>query len=241
MSLLDVAELRAGYDGIPILSGVSLYVSPGEAVGVLGRNGVGKTTLMRALMGTVKTTGGSVLLDSESMSGRRVHERVCAGFAFVPQGREIFERLTVRENLVVGVHGTRRRRMAAVEQSVAEFPGLAGLLDRLGGALSGGQQQLLALGRALATNPKILLLDEPTEGVQPSFVDTISVKLKEVQEKRGTALLLVEQNLDFAAGLVQRAYVMDTGEVHREIKPSQLLTDATLQSEFIAGSHSLND
>lgn len=236
MSLLDVAGLRAGYDGIPILHGVSLSVFPGEAVGVLGRNGVGKTTLMRALMGMIKTSGGSVSLDSAAMNTRRVHERVSAGFSFVPQGREIFERLTVRENLMVGVKGNRRTRMAAVDLSVAEFPALGSLLPRLGGALSGGQQQLLALGRALATNPKIMLLDEPTEGVQPSFVDAIADKLRDVQEKRGIALLLVEQNLDFAASLVQRAYVMDSGQVRRELKPSELLTDVSLQSEFIAGS-----
>ena len=229
-ALLQIANLHGGYGRIPILNGASLEVSAAECVGVLGHNGAGKTTLIRALAGLLPNASGSILLDGEELSGLPAHERALAGFALVPQGRDIFPDLTVAENLALACAGLGE---AGEEEAIAAvlelFPQLQPLLARRGAKLSGGQQQILAVARALAPRPLVLLLDEPTEGVQPSVVDDIADALIAAR-KSGAAILLVEQNPDFAARVCQRVYVMERGEITATLSGAEAQSAAALEA-----------
>jgi branched-chain amino acid transport system ATP-binding protein len=221
--ILQVSGLRSGYKRIPIVNGVSFDAAPGEIVGILGHNGMGKTTLMRTLMGMLPATAGSIVLDGRPVTALPTHQRVRHGFGYVPQGRDIFPNLSVRENLAFGA-AHRGGAADAAERAVADFPALAPLLDRKGGALSGGEQQILALARALAGGPKVLLLDEPTEGIQPSIVDEVGDRLQRLAREHGLAVVLVEQDVDFIASLAQRVLVIQKGEIVREV-PADALRD----------------
>jgi urea ABC transporter ATP-binding protein UrtE len=232
MSLLDVSNLKAAYGVVPALHQVDFNVQPGEVVGILGHNGMGKTTLLRAIMGFVKVTGGEMLFDGQSLKGLSVNARARAGLGLVPQGRMIFPTLTVRENLESGIAGGKEPMEPIVDEMLTLFPRLTRLLDRAGGALSGGEQQLLALARCLCRRPKLMLLDEPTEGIQPSIIDEISDTLKQLTKTSDITIVLVEQNLDFITGLSDRVYAISGGVLDRQI-PKEQLTDSRAVSEFM--------
>lgn len=232
--MLSLRDVWAGYGGISILQGVDLDVGAGEVVAALGRNGVGKTTLMRTIMGLVPLQSGTIDFTGTDLTRVPAHRRAKLGLGYVPQGREIFPRLTVRENLLVSAYANGLNVKERLSEVLADFPGLETRLDRNGGSLSGGEQQLLALARAMIARPKVLLLDEPSEGLQPSIVDLIAEKIREISE-RGVSVLLVEQNLEFATELAKRAYIIDVGQVRRELAPSELLEDPLLQHEYIGG------
>lgn len=231
MPLLEVKGLSAAYGLVPALHRVDFHADQGEVVGILGHNGMGKTTLMRAIMGFVKVTGGDIIFDGKSMLGLPVNARARAGIGLVPQGREIFPNLTVEENLQVGIAGIPDMQ-AIVAEMLELFPRLKRLLDRRGGALSGGEQQLLALARCLCRRPRLMLLDEPTEGIQPSINDEISDTLKELTRRGDITIVLVEQNLDFITGLAGRVYAISNGVLDRQI-PREQLTDSRAVSEFM--------
>lgn len=231
MPLLEVKGLSAAYGLVPALHRVDFHADQGEVVGILGHNGMGKTTLMRAIMGFVKVTGGDIVFDGKSMLGLPVNARARAGIGLVPQGREIFPNLTVEENLQVGIAGIPDMQ-AIVAEMLELFPRLKRLLDRRGGALSGGEQQLLALARCLCRRPRLMLLDEPTEGIQPSINDEISDTLKELTRRGDITIVLVEQNLDFITGLAGRVYAISNGVLDRQI-PREQLTDSRAVSEFM--------
>lgn len=230
--LLAVEGIWSGYGDISILQGVDLTVEAGEIVAVLGPNGVGKTTLMRTLAGALHSQRGRISFCDADITRTVSHERAKIGIGYVPQGREIFSQLTVLENLLVGLYAANMNR-ERVDQILEEFPSLKPKLKHLGGSLSGGQQQLLALARALIIEPKILLLDEPSEGIQPSLLDEISEVLCQFREKIGLSVLLVEQNLDFASAMADRAYLMDIGRINRQINATDLREDSSLQREFL--------
>lgn len=227
--MIEAQGLEAGYGRIRVLNGISFSVAAGSAVGILGHNGMGKTTLLRALAGLIPATGGSVRLDGAEVTAEPTYLRARRGMAYVPQGRQIFRDLSVGENLRLAAVAAGRPK-AAVERVLSEFPELVRLLDRPGGALSGGEQQLLALGRALSTEPKLLLLDEPTEGIQPSIVQAIAERLGQLRAARGLTLLLVEQSLDFIRSLSERVLLIQRGRIVREVAPGALEAREVLES-----------
>ena len=210
---LRVSELVAGYGATVVLEGVSLEVPPGGTLAVLGRNGAGKTTLLRTLMGYTTRHGGSITLDERPLGDLPVHQRVRAGLGYVPQGRDIFPLLTVKENLETGFAVLPRGERKIPDEIYDLFPILKTMLRRRGGDLSGGQQQQLAIARALIMKPKLLVLDEPTEGIQPSIIKDIGRVIDLLRSRGQMAILLVEQYFDFARDLAQRFAVMDRGEI----------------------------
>jgi urea transport system ATP-binding protein len=209
--MLSIKDVHQYYGGSHILRGVSVKAMPGEITTILGRNGVGKTTLLRCLMGLVSPRAGRVEWNGAPLDGLAPYERVERGLGYVPQGRDIFPRLTVEENLRVGAA---RRRDDAVPAYLYElFPILKDMKGRRGGDLSGGQQQQLAIGRALMSEPKCLILDEPTEGIQPSIIEEIGRVIVKLAKQQGLAILLVEQYYDFAKRIADRYAVMSRGEI----------------------------
>jgi branched-chain amino acid transport system ATP-binding protein len=233
--MLEVSELAAGYGRIPILGGVSFSVARGEFVGILGHNGMGKTTLLRALMGYIPATAGRVVLEDADITRAEPYRRARAGMGYVPQGREIFPGLSVRDNLRMGAVGRPKDEDAAISSALETFPRLKPLIDRPGGALSGGEQQLLALARCLAGNPKLILLDEPTEGIQPSIIDEIAETLLGLRSRGGLTMILVEQNLDFIATLSERVLIIQKGVIVHSAEPGELHGHG-LVNEFIGVS-----
>ncbi len=226
MTLLAVQDLEVCYGESRILARVSLTVEAGHVVCVMGRNGVGKTTLLKAIMGLVAPRRGRILLRDHAIGGLPPYARARRGIGYVPQGREIFPALTVRENLVLAARGA-RPEPEVVEAACALFPALSALLGRRGGDLSGGQQQQLAIARALAADPALLILDEPTEGIQPSIVEEIAAVLDRFRRAGDRAVLLVEQSLEFAQALADRTYVLEGGGValegrRGEVRPEDL-------------------
>lgn len=212
--MLQVEELNQFYGGSHILRGLSFEARIGEVTCVLGRNGVGKTTLLRCLMGLLPAKTGRIRWQGELINQRRPHQRVQAGIAYVPQGREIFPRMTVEENILLGLSRFSGARAKQPPGSVYElFPVLAQMKNRRGGDLSGGQQQQLAIARALACQPQLLILDEPTEGIQPSVIKEIGVVIKTLAARGDMAILLVEQFYDFAAALADNYLVMSRGQI----------------------------
>ena len=220
--MLEISELAAGYGRIPILSGVSFSVASGEFVGVLGHNGMGKTTLLRALMGYIPATAGRVTLEGVDITRAEPYRRARSGMGYVPQGREIFPGLSVRDNLRMGAVARSKDEAAAIELVLETFPRLKRLIDRPGGALSGGEQQLLAMARCLVGGPRLVLLDEPTEGIQPSIIDEIVDTLLILRSKGGLTMILVEQNLDFIAALSEQVLIIQKGTIVHSAKPDEL-------------------
>ncbi len=229
--MLKVSALHAGYGRIPILNGVNLDVAEGEIAGILGHNGMGKTTLMRTLMGFIDATAGRIEMEGRNLTRASTHERARAGFGYVPQGRDVFPRMTVRDNLRFAAAAAGRDARSTVAEILREFPRLEPLLNREGGALSGGEQQILAIARSLCIAPRLMLLDEPTEGIQPSVVEQIADLLAGLKRTRGLTAVLVEQNLEFVASLSDRVFVIQKGEISSELEPSAL-GDARLLEEF---------
>jgi branched-chain amino acid transport system ATP-binding protein len=231
--ILDVQGLRTGYGRIPILNGVGFSVNEGEFIGILGHNGMGKTTLLRALMGFLPANAGRVQFAGTDITALEPHRRARLGLGYVPQGREIFPGLSVYDNLRMGcAQQSRGQEHATITNVLEEFPRLTQLLDRPGSALSGGEQQLLAIARCLCGKPRLVLLDEPTEGIQPSIIEEITETLQRLRARSGLTMILVEQNLDFIAALSQRILVIQKGRITQEVKPDDL-HDASLVGEFI--------
>jgi len=218
--MLSVEALDAGYGGSQILWNVDLTVPTGQVVCLMGRNGVGKTTLLKTIMGLLPARGGRIVFDGVDVTRWSPDRRARAGVGYVPQGREIFPHLTVEENLRMSLLGCGRAR--DLEEALALFPTLRRLLGRKGGVLSGGEQQMLAIGRALLTRPKLLMFDEPTEGIQPSIVLEIEAAIRRIRTEMGLAVLLVEQYLDFAERLADAYVIMAKGAVVAEGPTAQL-------------------
>jgi len=228
-ALLEVKDLRSGYGRIPILFGIDMKVQDGEYLGILGHNGMGKTTTLRALMGHLPTTGGSVTFAGGTITHLKPHERSRLGIGLVPQGREIFPDLSVYENLRMGLAAAPKEDRAVIDAVLQDFPRLVRLLDRRGGALSGGEQQLLALARCLCTRPKLILLDEPTEGIQPSIIEEIIETLLALKKRWSMSLIVVEQNLEFITSLSDRILNIQKGRITGELDRESLLArDATM-------------
>jgi branched-chain amino acid transport system ATP-binding protein len=221
--MLKVDNLHAGYGRIPVLSGISFTVAQHEVVGVLGHNGMGKTTLLKTLIGQVPLTRGKIHFDDVEIGNLSSFRRARAGVGYVPQGRAIFPNLTVSENLRIGfIEDGVHSEDNAVKDVLARFPRLDSIIDRAGGALSGGEQQILALARCLCGRPKLLLLDEPTEGIQPSIVEEILDILIGLHRHQGLAIIVVEQNLDFIRRLSDRVLLIEKGTITGEVSPEAL-------------------
>jgi urea transport system ATP-binding protein len=209
--MLSVSQLHVAYGQSEALHGVSVDVASNEIVAIMGRNGMGKTTLMKAMMGLLPTRSGSIRLEEQDLTKLKSYERVARGLGYVPQGRMIFGSMTVEENIRTGLAV---RASSEVSSDVYElFPVLLEMKGRRGGTLSGGQQQQLAIARALATQPKVLLLDEPTEGIQPSIIKEMGRTLKSIRDRRGLSIVVSEQVLSFALDVADRVLVIENGEI----------------------------
>jgi branched-chain amino acid transport system ATP-binding protein len=226
--MLEVENLHAGYGRIGILAGISFSIARGELVGVLGHNGMGKTTLLKTLVGELSASVGAIRYAGRDITRARTAERARAGMGYVPQGQGVFPGLTVRENLRMGELGA--IGPSAVPELLEHFPILKPLLDRPARALSGGERQVLALARCLAGRPSLVLLDEPSDGVQPSILDAIAERLQALLVAWNLTILLVEQDLKLVAALAQRVLIMQKGRITAELTPSAL-DDAALISE----------
>jgi len=223
--ILSVSELWAGYDATPILQGVSMSVSRGEIVGVIGRNGVGKSTLMRCLIGLLDTWRGSITFLGQDITKLEADARARAGFGYIPQGRDVFPQMSVEENLQVGelIGGPKGKKLP--ELVYEYFPRLRERRRQLAGTMSGGEQQQLAIGRALIGNPILMILDEPSEGVQPSIVQHICDALKAFRSELGTTIIFVEQNLDTILAIAERCYIMEKGKITRSLSGGDVNAD----------------
>lgn len=226
---LKVEALVAGYGGGVVLDNLSFAVRPGEAVALLGRNGVGKTTLLKTIMGLNRATRGTISYRGKRLDHHEPFEIARAGLGYVPQGREIFQELSVEENLLLG-----NLKAAGADEIYAIFPALAEKRHMPGGRLSGGQQQQLAIGRALMGRPSLLLLDEPSEGIQPSVVGEIAAILAETVRSRGMGLVLVEQNIEMALGLTERVDFIEGGRTVASVPAEALRRDKSLIEEYMA-------
>jgi branched-chain amino acid transport system ATP-binding protein len=231
--VLACEGLHVGYGRVDVLHGVSLTVQPDELVALIGPNGAGKTTALKTIVGLLRPTGGSITFDGTSLVGSDPADIVGRGIALVPQGRMVFQTLTVRENLRLGAYraesGEVGRRVEAV---LAAFPALSERLGQLGGTLSGGQQQMLAIARALMSNPALLILDEPSTGLAPTIVESIFRTLTDLH-RRGTMILLVEQNAHIALELASRAYVLEQGSIVAEGPAAALRQDARVMAAYL--------
>lgn len=210
--MLEIKNLSSYYGESRIIPSLSMSVPKGEIVCLVGRNGVGKSTTLKSIMGMVKTPEGSILLDEKEIIGKKTYERAALGIGYVPQGREIFPQLTVAENLELGLQVSGGK--GEIGEEIFElFPIIKTFMNRKGGNLSGGQQQQLAIARALVSHPKLLILDEPTEGIQPSIIEDIATAIERVNKELGITILIVEQYLDFVLSVSNRYYVMDKGQI----------------------------
>ena len=214
--MLTVENANLHYGAAQALRGISLHAEMAKITCVLGRNGVGKSSLLRAVTGQHPLSGGSISFEGKEMNGMAPYSRAKLGIGYVPQGREIFPLLTVKENLESGYAPIKRSERFIPDDIFSLFPILQSMLGRRGGDLSGGQQQQLAIGRALVTRPRILVLDEPTEGIQPSIIKDIGRAIRYLRDSTGMAILLVEQYLDFCRELADHVYIMDRGEIVHE-------------------------
>jgi urea transport system ATP-binding protein len=231
--MLRLETVNVYYGESHILRNISIAMEPGQCLCLMGRNGVGKTTLLKTIMGLLKARTGKITFDGADITPETPDQRIKRGLAYVPQGREIFPHLTVRENLQLGwearPNGIDGSEKAAYDEVFTLFPKLTVLLDRAGGVLSGGEQQQLAIGRALLTRPKLLLLDEPTEGIQPSIVGQIEDVIETFKKQRRFAILLVEQYMEFAARLADSFVIMSKGAVVASGNVSELSAEQVKQ------------
>jgi urea transport system ATP-binding protein len=230
--MLKLSNIEVSIGGSQILRGVDFHVPTKSVTCLMGRNGVGKTTTLKTIVGLLKPSSGSIQLDGVELSSLSPEDRARAGLGYVPQGREIFPHLTVEENLHIGCVARGRKADAGLERIFTLFPILKEFLPRKGGMLSGGQQQQLAIGRALLTEPKILILDEPTEGIQPNVIDQIGDTIRLLREEGKMSILLVEQYLDFARELADTFAIMDRGAVVAA-GPVADLSDSVIQKYLV--------
>ena len=223
--ILDVSELWAGYGATPILQGVTMSVSRGEIVGVIGRNGVGKSTLMRCLIGLLQTWRGTISFMEQDVTKLEADARARAGFGYIPQGRDVFPQMTVEENLQVGelIGGPGGKKLP--ELVYEYFPRLKERRRQAAGTMSGGEQQQLAIGRALIGNPSLMILDEPSEGIQPSIVQHICEALRSFRNELGTTIIFVEQNLDTILAIAERCYIMEKGKITQALAGDEVNED----------------
>jgi urea ABC transporter ATP-binding protein UrtE len=231
--MLSVRNLSAGYDSVPVLDNITLDVRAGEIVVILGRNGVGKSTLMKTLAGALPPSSGSVVFQETEIAGWRPNQIARQGLAYVPQGRGIFPKLTVQENLLLGTRARRDRSGAIPDAIYTHFPILRERAFQDGGTLSGGQQQQLAIGRAMCGDPRLLLLDEPSEGIQPNIVWQIGQFLTTIARESQISVVLVEQNLDLALNVGDRCLVMEKGRIVHSGTPDEFRNEEVLR-KFLA-------
>jgi branched-chain amino acid transport system ATP-binding protein len=231
---LQVDGLRVRYGLHEAVSGIDLYVEAGEIVALLGANGAGKTTTLRALSGLLRPSGGQVLLDDRRLDRLDANEVVAAGLAHVPEGRRVFGRMSVQDNLEMGAYTRPKELRAALDRVLDLLPVLASRREQLAGTLSGGEQQLLALGRALMSAPRVLLLDEPSTGLAPQAVEAV-LEVVAGLAREGVALLLVEQDVEVACGLAVRGYVLETGRVVTSGPAAQLREDPAVRETYLGG------
>jgi urea transport system ATP-binding protein len=228
--MLEIADYHVAYGQSEVLHGLNVNVAPNEIVAIMGRNGMGKTTLMKALMGIIPARSGSVRMNGAEVGAMKSYERVGKGLAYVPQGRMIFSTMTVQENIETGLVASGESK---VPPDIYElFPVLLEMKGRRGGNLSGGQQQQLAIARALATKPKVLLLDEPTEGIQPSIIQEMGRTLKRIRDERGLSIVVSEQVLSFALDIADRVLVIENGEIVRDEPRASV--DAAQVAKFLS-------
>jgi branched-chain amino acid transport system ATP-binding protein len=231
--MLEISGLVAGYGGAPVLRGVSITAAAGEVTAVLGANGVGKTTLNRAVSGLIGISGGSIRFDGETISGRRPGAIVGKGLIHVPEGRKIFPNMSVRENLELGSYRrAKANRAANLEKAFTLFPRLRERTGQLAGTLSGGEQQMLAIGRGLMAEPRLLILDEPSLGLSPLLVEELFALIGRIAAE-GLAVMLVEQNVVQSLELASRAYVLENGAVALSGKSADLARDPALQKTYL--------
>ena len=235
MALLEVRNLNAWYDRSHVVQDISFEVRRGEIVTLMGRNGAGKTTTLRSLMGLLARTSGSIVFDGKPLQGRPAHERYHLGLAYVPEDRRIVTGLTVRENLQLGLIASARRGEtdAMIEETATIFPRLKERLTQDATSLSGGEQQMLAIARAMMARPQMILLDEPSEGIMPLLVDEM-FELFARMKAQGTTILLVEQNVARALSISDRAYILEQGHLVHAGIAADLLEDADIQSRYCA-------
>ncbi|AHK15194.1 MAG: urea ABC transporter ATP-binding subunit UrtE [Thalassolituus sp.] len=213
--MFELADYGVAYGQSDVIKDMNLTLKPKEIIAVLGRNGMGKTTMMKSMIGMIPSKAGTITLNGNDLSGLQSHQRVAAGLGFVPQGRMIFSTLTVQENIETGLTVTGK---STVPEDLYElFPVLLEMKDRRGGNLSGGQQQQLAIARALASNPSVLLLDEPTEGIQPSIIKEMARTLKKIRDQRNLSILVSEQVLSFALDIADRILVIEKGKIVHDV------------------------
>ncbi len=233
-TLLSLRDIHVHYGGVKALDGASVYIDEGEVVALMGPNGAGKSTILKAIFGLAPIESGKVLWEGQEFKPIS-HEVVRRGISFVPQGRRVFRHLTVLENLEIGGWEIRsaKERYERIENVLELFPALRAKLKAKSGTLSGGQQQMLAIARGLMTDPKVLLLDEPSLGLAPKIVKEVFAKIKEVNEKRRMAIFVVEHNLKSLLEITSRAYVLDKGKIYTEGVPSEIVKNGILEKVFL--------
>ena len=234
MALLEIKDLEVYYGVIQALKGISFEVNEGEIVTLIGANGAGKTTTMQSIMGLIPVKSGSIVYDGQDITKTPCHKIVHLGMTQVPEGRRVFQELTVYENLLMGAYSIRDKKQIKkdVEEIYEWFPRLKERKDQVAGTLSGGEQQMLAMGRAMMSRPKLLMLDEPSMGLSPLFVDQVFDIIQDFH-KRGTTVLLVEQNANKALQIADRAYVLEVGEIALSGKASELLNDDSIKKAYL--------
>lgn len=232
--MLEIVDLHASYGGSLILQGINMSARRGEIVALLGRNGVGKTTLMRTIVGLMSPQSGKILLNGKNVAGMSPHEIAELGISYVPQGREIFQSFTVFENLKLGRIRFKRRDRGIPEYIFDYFPILHERRNQKAGLFSGGEQQMLAIARALVSNPKVLLLDEPSEGIQPSIIDEIGKILCKINKEKGVTILIVEQNVDLIMDMAKECFFMEKGLILDRAYLAELRNDDSLITRYLA-------
>jgi branched-chain amino acid transport system ATP-binding protein len=232
--MLTLSAVSARYGSVPAINDISISVGKGEAVGLLGANGAGKSTTLRAISGLIRTTSGSITFLGTDLAAMPPHKIAALGIAHVPEGRQVFPELTVKENLEVGAYipSAKVERNRTLELVFGIFPALAERRNQLAGTMSGGEQQMLAVGRGLMLKPRLLMLDEPSLGLAPVVTDATFAKIQEVHAM-GTAILLVEQNVSRALGMVQRAYVLESGKVIIQGSSAELANNKQVQAAYL--------
>jgi branched-chain amino acid transport system ATP-binding protein len=235
--MLEVNDIHTYYGQIHALKGISIEVKQGEVIALIGSNGAGKTTTLRTISGMMKPRTGQVKLEGKIISQMAPHTLTTMGMSHVPEGRRIFGQMTIKENLELGAYSVNDRKaiQSRMDEGFSLFPRLAERKNQLGGTLSGGEQQMLAMARALMTNPKLLLLDEPSMGLSPLFVETIFDIIVKLNKERNTTILLVEQNALMALSVAHRAYVMQTGTIRSTGNAADMAKDDSIREAYLGG------